>query len=200
MANVGVNSQHVYLPTPVQDATTGAVQVASVGIAAPADARTALGDGWASSIGYVGEDGLALSGVMASGDAIRDWAKTKIRVMSGDADPTIALPAVQIDADMLRLVVGDDNVSVTAATKDHGEQIAVSFDGKVGPARAWCFSMKDEGRRVRVFVPNAQVSDLGDLSFVPGAAHTYSLTLSLNSDANGKSVYVMYDDGEMLSA
>lgn len=197
----GIDSNKVYLPEPDQTKTTGAVGIGKVGIAkAPTDARAKLDATWADSIGYVGEDGISIKGLIAAGDAIRDWAKKRIRTTSGDADPSISLPAIQVDEAMARMLVGTANVMVTPATATSGKVIHIAFDGKPGPNNALCFSMKDENRRVRVYVPSAQVTDLDVVEFVPDSANQFAMTLSLNADETGHYVYFIYDDGVVTSA
>lgn len=197
----GIDSNKVYLPEPDQTKTTGAIGIGKVGTAkAPTDARTKLDATWADSIGYVGEDGISVKGLVAAGDAIRDWAKKRIRTTSGDADPSISLPAIQVDETMARMLVGTANVTVTPATATSGKVINIAFDGKPGPNNALCFSMKDENRRVRLHVPSAQVTDLDNVEFVPDSANQFAMTLSLNADETGHYVYFIYDDGVVTGA
>ncbi len=197
----GIDSNKVYLTGPDQTKTTGAVGIGKVGTAkAPTDARAQLDATWADSIGYVGEDGISVKGLIAAGDAIRDWAKKRIRTTSGDADPSISLPVIQVDEVMARMLVGTEDVTVTPATATSGKVIKIAFDGKPGPNNALCFSMKDENRRVRVYVPSAQVTDLDDVEFVPDSANQFAMTLSLNADETGHYVYFIYDDGVVTSA
>ena len=192
----GINAHHVYLPEPDQTDTTGAVGIGKVGVVeVPTNARVKLGTTWADSIGYVGEDGISVKGLVAAGNAIRDWAKKRIRTTSGNAEPSISLPAIQVDEAMARMLVGAANVTVTPATATSGNVINIAFDGKPGPDNALWFSMKDEDRRVRVYVPSAQVTDLDDVDFVPDSANQFSMTLSLNADKTGHYVYFIYDDG-----
>ena len=197
----GIDANKVYLPSPDQTKTTGAVNVGKVGEAkAPTDARTKLDETWKDSIGYVGSDGMTISGLIAAGDAIRDWAKRRIRTASGEADPSISLPAIQVDRAMAEMLVGSGNVTVTPATTTNGETIRIAFDGNPGPETALCFNMKDENRRVRVYVPSAQVTDLDTVSFLPDSANTFAMTLSLNADETGHYAYFIYDDGVVLAA
>lgn len=197
----GIDANKVYLPSPDQTKTTGAVNVGKVGEAkAPTDARTKLDETWKDSIGYVGSDGMTISGLIAAGDAIRDWAKRRIRTASGEADPSISLPAIQVDRAMAEMLVGSGDVTVTPATTTNGETIRIAFDGNPGPENALCFNMKDENRRVRVYVPSAQVTDLDTVSFLPDSANTFAMTLSLNADETGHYAYFIYDDGVVLAA
>lgn len=197
---MGIDVSKVYVPSPVQDATTGAVQLAQVGTPCPDGARDKLSSPWTSDLGYIGEDGLTVSGLISAGDALRDWAKKKIRTLDGEAEPTISIPVIQVDATLAEVMVGKDNVTTVAATNEAGNVVKIAWDGKPGPNKSWCCSMKDEDRRVRVFVPDAQVTECDDVSFVPGSANTYSLTLSLNADETGHYIYFIYDDGEVLAS
>ena len=197
----GIDSKHVYLTGPDQTATTGAVQVAKVGTAAPTDARTKLTtDTWGSGLGYIGEDGITVSGLIAAGDAIRDWAKRKIRTTDGEADPSVSMPSIQVDEDLVKLLLNEGDYEIVKATTEHGNQIKMMWSGNPGPERAISISMKDGDRRVRVYLPDAQVTDLDDVSFKPDSANTYAMTLSLNADSTGHYCYFMYDDGEVTAA
>lgn len=190
----GINPAQVYLPTPDQTKTTGAVAVAPLGTTAPADARTALPNAWESG-GYIDENGIAL-GISKSFTAIKDWAQSVVRKALTDFDGTIALSFLQVDQFAAERILGEDNVTVTAATQTAGQNIKMAIGAQVAPAESWCFSMKDGDRRVRVYVPNGQITEIsGDVSFTPGAANVWPCTLSCYDDGTGHSIYVIYDDG-----
>lgn len=193
----GVNSAQVYLPTPYQTGTTGAVNVAPLSTAAPTDARTALEAGWTSG-GYVSEDGITL-GLSRSFANIKDWSQANVRKALTDFDGTIQCAFLQVDEFAATEMFGADNVTKTAADGSHGEQLAIAIGAEVAPAKSWCWNMKDGERRVRVYCPNAQVTELGDVQFVPGAGNIYPSTIAAYPDANGKSIYVFYDDGQVVS-
>lgn len=194
----GINPEQVYLPSPDQSKTTGAVAIAPIGTAAPTDARTALGGTWVSG-GYIDENGIALS-ISKSFTTIKDWAMSVVRKALTDFDGTIALSFLQVDEFAAQRVLGTANVAKTAASASHGEQLTLSVGPDVAGAESWCFSMKDGNRRVRVYVPNGQITEIsGDVSFTPGAANIWPCTLSCYDDGTGHSIYVFYDDG-VLSA
>lgn len=190
----GINPEQVYLPSPDQSKTTGAVAVAPIGTTAPTDARTALANTWASG-GYIDENGIALS-ISKSFTTIKDWAMSTVRKALTDFDGTIALSFLQVDEFAAQRVLGTANVAKTAANTTHGEQLKLSVGPDVAGAESWCFSMKDGNRRVRVYVPNGQITEIsGDVSFTPGAANVWPCTLSCYDDGTGHSIYVFYDDG-----
>ena len=195
----GINAQQVYLPSPDQSKTAGAISVAALGTEVPTDARTALGSGFESG-GYVSENGISL-GVSRSTQAIKDWSMATVRKALTDFDGTISLEFLQVDKFAADRILGSANVTTTAKTRDHGNQLGMKIGPAMAEAEAWVFSMKDGERRVRVVVPNGQITELpSDVSFVPGAANIWPATLSCYDDGNGYSIYVYYDDGEMLAA
>lgn len=190
----GINPAQVYLPTPDQSKTTGAVAVAPLGTTAPTDARAALPNAWESG-GYIDENGITL-GISKSFTAIKDWAQSVVRKALTDFDGTIALSFLQVDQFAAERILGEDNVTVTAATQTAGQNIKMAIGAQVAPAESWCFSMKDGDRRVRVYIPNGQITEIsGDVSFTPGAANVWPCTLSCYDDGTGHSIYVIYDDG-----
>lgn len=195
---MGIDVHKVYVPTPIQDGTTGAIQIASVGVTAPNDARTVLSTGWENSLGYISSDGITLSGLMAAGDALRDWSQAGIRTLDGQAQPTITIPSMQVDETMASIITAD--YSTETATTEHGGVLHMSFTGGVGPANAYAFSMKDENRRIRIFAPNAQVTNIDDITFAPTAAVLFGTTLSLNADDSGHFVYLIFDDGQVTKS
>lgn len=194
----GIDAQKVYLPTPDQSATTGAVAVAPVGTTAPTDARTALPNDWDTG-GYVDENGLSLS-LTRSITPIKDWSQATVRNALTEFDGTLSFAFLQIDQFAAERILGTDNVEVTAATASAGEILKWKIGAELPDIEAWCFSMKDGNRRVRVYCPNAQITELtGDITFVPNAANVWGCSLAAYPDENGKSIYVIYDDGVVVS-
>lgn len=190
----GINSAQVYLPSPDQSTTTGAVAVAPLNTAAPTDARTALPSAWQSG-GYIDENGIALS-ISKSFTAIKDWAMSNVRKALTDYDGTISLSFLQVDQFAAERILGAANVTATAASQTAGKTVKMGVGPNVAPAESWCFSMKDENRRIRVYIPNGQITEIsGDVSFTPGAANVWPCTLSTYDDGTGHSIYVIYDDG-----
>ena len=193
----GIDAAQVYLPSPDQSSTTGAIAVAPLGTTAPTDARTALGVAWTSG-GYVGEDGVTLS-VSRSTSAIKDWSQANVRKALTDFDGTIGLSFLQMDEFAAKELFGASNVTVTAANTTHGNELSIGIGAELPPMKSWAFSMKDGARRVRIYLPIAQVTEIGDVTFVPSAGNSYPATISCYPDSTGKSIYVFYDDGEMTS-
>lgn len=194
----GINPSKVYAPTPDQTSTVGAIAVAPTSTAAPTDARTALAEAWKTS-GYISEDGLSAS-ASRSTSVIKDWSKASVRTLVTEFGVTFSFNFLGVDEFALKRMLGESNVAVTAASADHGEQLKASIGAELPPVEAWCFSMKDEDRRVRVYVPRAQFTEIAQLDFKPDAGHIWGGTLTAYDDGTGHYFYVFYDDGEVVSA
>lgn len=193
----GINAKQVYLPSPDQSSTTGAVAVADIATAAPTDARTALPAAWTTG-GYIDENGLSLS-LSRSMTAIKDWSQSTVRKALTDFDGTATCNFLQMDEFAAKALFGDGNVTATAATTSTGNLLTIAIGAELPEIKSWCFNMKDGDARVRVYMPQAQITEIGDVSFVPGAGNIYPATISAYPDGNGKSIYVFYDDGDVVS-
>ena len=189
----GVNSNQVYLLGPDQSTTVGALYVAPKGTAKPSDARTALPNTWASG-GYISEAGITLN-VSRSNSNLRDWGLNNVRVVSTDFGTTITGEFLQIDEQAAKNLFGAANVSKTAANSTHGEQLTISIGPELPPEQAFCINMKDGNRRGRICAPNAQITEIGSMTFVPSAGNVWPFTITCNDDGTGHSVYVYFDDG-----
>lgn len=199
---MGLNVNNVVMPSPDQSETTGAIQLAKVGVKAPTDAITALptSDWSGENSGYVSSDGVTISGLVAAGDAVRDWSLSRVRTTKGEAEPTIQIPTISLDKFLCSLLLTSGDYTYTNATNAHGNQLSLAFSGNVGPANALVINMKDEARRLRIFAPSVQVTDCDDLTLVPSDVLSVALTLSLNVDSDGHYLYLFFDDGQTVAA
>lgn len=157
--------------------------------AAPAYPGEALSSDW-EEIGAISEDGISY-GLNYSKDAIRNWALEIERLKSADGDATIQAPFIDTTEEVFNTLFGSDNVTVTAATADHGKMISV----EIGPdtqteGEAFLFLMKDGDDMIMIYSPKAFVTAVDDIDFAPDDAITWNATLS------SKSWTVTKDDGQ----
>lgn len=194
---MALDATKVYAPTPDQSPTTGAVAVADVGVTPPTDARTALGSAWDDG-GYVDENGISLA-VTRNTTPIRDWSKSVVRNLLTEYNGAVNCNFLQVDEFSAKRMFGEDNVTVTAATSAHGVQMKVEIGSQLPPIEAFCFSMKDGDARVRAFIPRGQFTDVNQIDFKPDAGNVIGGTIATYDDGTGHSIYVMYDDGVVVS-
>lgn len=192
---MALDKSKVLVGTPDQN-TTGAIAKAPIGTALPTDAVTALNSAFVAG-GYVSEDGLKLTPSISTSD-IRDWSGSLVRRIIQTFDGTLSWSMLQTDEDSLKAAFGDANVTVTAATSGHGKQLSVSLNATLPERSAWAFSMKDGENRIRVVVPDGQITTVGEVGFTSGGAIMWPVTLSCYPDASGNCIYIYTDDGETI--
>jgi hypothetical protein len=178
--------------------TTGAVMDGPVGTTLPTSAVDEIAEGFKSS-GYISDDGLALTPDRSTTD-INDWSGAAVRTFLKSFTATITWSEMEMSYDSLRHAFGEDNVKKIPATKDHGEQVVVSLNSSIPPARSWLFRMKDGATKIMIVVPNGQITAVDELDFTSSDAVKLPLTLSCHPDSTGNSIYIYTDDGVKASA
>lgn len=188
-----VNSQNIFVGAPLQS-VTGAVFTAPVGTTLPTDATTELDQAFTSS-GYVSEDGVSLEPERSTTN-IRDWSHTVVRTLVDETSATVSFSLLELSEEGLKQAFGDGKVTKTEANSSHGVQLAISVDAEMPDAKAWVFNMKDGDRRVRLVIPNGQVTSLPSMTFAAGEAITVPVDIVCNPDSSGV-IYAIYtDDGQ----
>lgn len=149
----------------------------------PTDATTAL-EASLVNLGYVSEDGL-VNGIEVSTEDITAWGGDTVLTVRTSRSETFAWTFIQTNADVLAEVYGPDNV-----TEEIDGSLTVLHNSKDLPRRLYVFEILMTGNRVkRIVVPNAQITEVGDVSYVDGEAIGYEVTLSAYPDENGNTAY-----------
>lgn len=188
---MAVDAKSVLVGAPEQ-AVTGAVNFAAIGTALPTDATSAL-TGFTDA-GYVSQDGLTLTPDYSTTD-INDWSGAVVRTLLESFTGEISWTFIQTSENELKALLGEDNVTVTAANTTHGKQLAIAMGAELAPERSYAFKMKDGDAKVLIVCPNAQIIPDGDITFVANDAISWGCKLSCHPDASGKSIYIYTDDG-----
>ena len=212
------NVNDVRIGAPEQK-TTGAIKHAPVGTTLPV-----LSDIGASGVTldpafvgdeYVSEDGLTLSPSMSTTN-IKDWSGSTVRkvhdevelfqILDAALNLSVALNGIscfcrgsfrvlRFSGYELKIAFGDDYVTSAAASSAHGAQVRAALGAHLPDTQSWVFLMKDGDARVVIVVPNGQITEVGDVTFVSNNAIGWQVTLSTYPDSDGNSIYIMTDDG-----
>lgn len=193
----GIDANKVYLPTPDQSSTTGAVAVAPVDTELPKTAREKLDDSVWESGGYVGDAGIAISTNKGT-TVIKDWSQGTVRKALSDFDGTISVPFLQIDEFAAKRLVGKNNAVFAEANAQHGNMLTIDLGPDMPEIEAYCFSMKDGESRIRVVVPRGQITNIDAINFVPNAANSWPGTLACYAGPDGWAIRVIYEDGTVI--
>lgn len=193
-----MNNSSIFVASPVQT-TTGMVLDAPLGTPLPTDTKTDLNEVFKGS-GYVSEDGVSVS---------PSWDTTELKDMSGSTvrtlldgftgEITFSLMNL-LDTQSVKQAFGEGNVTVTPATTTEGQHLAIAIGAELPPAREWVFNMKDGDAKVRIVVPNGQITAIDSIEFNKSNSANLPVTLTCNSDNSGKSIYIYTDDGQKVGA
>jgi len=152
----------------VRVGVSGKVQVAPLGTTAP----TGIDATWtgATDLGYVSEDGLTES-TSTTMEKIRAWQnRTIVRSVVTEGETTFQLTLIQTNEDILTEVYG-------LGSGDIASGAFVSDPEVERPHKAWCFDVIDGTNLVRKFIPDGQITEVGDIVYQNGAAIGFQITV-----------------------
>ena len=173
---------------------TGGVLIGPTDATLPDDATTAVDPGFVAA-GYVSSDGLTETNGRTT-DKIREWGGATVKVVQTEYTVTYQLTFIEsLNSDVLAAVYGDGNITTTAATSSTGTLQTVAVNKATLPHKAFVFEMKDGNARIRIVVPNGQVTEVGDITYNNGSAVGYQVTIEAFEDASGNNAYKYLDDG-----
>jgi len=172
---------------------------AALGTALPTDAREPLDDGF-RGLGYVSNDGITRT-VEVSTEDIQDMNLDIVRTINTDVSVQISSALLEVNADLLVELYGEDNVTVTPASSSAGEQIAVKFTAEQLPRKSYVIELVDGDDLGRFVIPEGQVITPGggELVFAKNQAIQHTLTVRAYRDASGDYFHHYTDDGQFGS-
>ena len=172
--------------------STGMFYHAPAGTALPTSPADTLDAAWAH-IGDVSDAGITLA-FNKSTENLRNWANVVKRVIMTEHSETMQSPIMDTTAETFKAVVGEANVTITAATAQHGAITKVNLsDGALPPEEAFLWVMKDGDDLIAIGCTNGQVSAVDNVSFAPGAAINWTPTITAMGDDGFQ---LIMDDGQ----
>lgn len=169
---------------------TGMFFHAPAGTALPTYPAEELDEAW-KEVGDVTDAGITLA-TNKSVTNLRNWANVIKRVIMTEHSETIQAPIMDTTEESLKTVVGEGNVTSTAATSTHGKIVSVNLsDGDLPPEEAFLWLMKDGDAMIAIGCTNGQVSSVDNVTFAPGNAITWTPTIT----AMGEGFQLIMDDG-----
>lgn len=175
-------------------AVTGGVLAGPLTAPVPTTAIAAI-DAAIKPLGYVSEDGLEAQGERTV-NAIKDWNADIIAQLQTEHSVRFALTLYAAwDEDVLAVVFGAENLTVTPATPSSGKLIRVKETGSVLPNLVWIFDMKTADKKLRIVVPNGKISETTERAYVAGELAGFQVTVEAFKDDDGVKAYRYYDDG-----
>lgn len=167
----------------------GYIYRAPLGTTLPTDAVTALNAAF-KCLGYISEDGVTNSNE-TDNETIKDWnGDVVIQVSTGKTDTWSMTLIEAMNVEVLKVAFGDDNV-----TGDLEEGITVQANNAAQAAAEYIFEMIYNGNVLhRVVLPNAYVSEVGEVTYAAGSAVGFPITLTAALDSSGQSHYEYFKE------
>lgn len=146
--------------------------------------------------GYVSEDGLT-ENADRSTDKIRAWGGDTVKVVQTEFSLTYEFTFIEsVNADVLKTVYGTDNVQTTPATGEAGVMHSVIVNSETLPHQVFVFEIKDGDARIRIVIPDGQVTTVGEISYVDDNVVGYPVTVEAYQDDSGANAYKYLTDGK----
>lgn len=177
----------------------GGVMNGPLGSTLPTDAVTSV-DAAIKALGYISEDGLT-EATERSTEKIKAWGGDIAKVVQTEFSATFSFTFIEtLNADVLKVVNGDGNVTTTAATPTTGTLHAVKVTGEQLDHDVWVFEVRDGTARIRIVVPNGQITTVGEVTYSDGGVVSYPVTVETFKDSNGAYYYKYLDNGVFSGA
>ena len=162
----------------------------------PISAATPLTAQWkALDLGTLSEDGLSISYTRSS-NKVKDFdGATYLTVQDDFAD---GFKATFLDVDNLNLlesVFGTANVTTSAATSSHGEQITIFHAPEQLPFQQAVITVRSGAKRKTYVAEVCQVSEIAEIKDVYNDATKYEVTWEVLRGSDGKFLKEYRDDG-----
>ena len=150
---------------------TGMFYHAPAGTALPTTLSTALPSAWVDA-GDVTDAGITLA-MEKSVTNLRNWANQIKRSILTEHSETIQSPLMNTTEESLKVVVGEDNVTVA------NDVVTVNLsDGKLPPEEAFLWLMKDGDDLIGIGCSKGQVTAVDNVSFAPNNAINWIPTIT----------------------
>jgi len=175
--------------------TDGAVYTHDIGatITAPTNATSAL-DVDFKEVGAVSDDGITESFSQDRTDVFIWQGATLARRLPGQTSLTFTFAAAETKLLTLQLQYPGSTVASTT------EGASVAQKAPTTDIRAWVLHGKDGASRAqRVYIPNGEITERGDVVWSSGGITVYEWTLSAYVDTNSVFAYRYYIDANMAS-
>jgi hypothetical protein len=174
---------------------TGGVLSAPEGTALPTSA-TAVTTGFVA-LGLIGEDGLSETADRST-DQIRAWGGSLARTVQIEYGLSYTFQFITTNKAVLEEVHGVDNVTVTPGVDPAFDELAIAVNNKQLPVKPYMFEVKDGDNRIRIVIPNGQITAVGGVTYSHNDIIRREVTLTCYADESGNEAY-LYITGPAVS-
>ena len=162
----------------------GAIYRAAYGTTLPTSTTASL-DAAFEEMGYASEDGVTNTNSPET-ENIRAWGGDVVLTVQNSKDDTFKIKLIEaLNEDTLAAVYGSANVSGTLSTG-----ITVNVNADEAEEASWVIDMiMRNGAAKRIVIPDAKITEVGDIVYADNEAVGYEITLTAMPDSSGNNHY-----------
>lgn len=161
----------------------GAIFVAPTSTTLPTDAKSKLNDAF-KELGYASEDGVTNTNSPDS-DTVKSWGGYTVMVLQNEKADEFTFTLIEAtNVEALKMIYGDGNVTGTLETG-----IKITANATPPTARALVIDMVLQNALKRIVIPNATVSEIGEISYTDSDPIGYETTIQALPDDAGNTHY-----------
>ena len=161
----------------------GAIYRAPVGTTLPTSVDGALDEAF-EGLGYCADDGLTNTNSPES-DSVTAWGGDTVYTMQTSKEDTFGFKLIEVlNINVLKVVYGDNNVSGSLA-----DGITVKANTDAMEESSWVIDIIMNGALKRVVIPQAKITEIGDITYKDDEVAGYELKLTATPDASGQTHY-----------
>lgn len=149
----------------------GVVSSAPLATAAPTAIDSTLNVAF-NDVGYISEDGVVESNATTV-ERKRAWQKAApVRTLVTEGETTFTFTMLQTNSETLSVYYGLEPEDIDGATGSF-----VTSGATEKPHRSWVLDFIDGDELIRKYIPDGQVTETGDISYVSSDVIAYEVTL-----------------------
>ena len=166
---------------------SGAIYYAELGTTLPDDTSDSLSA--FTELGYASEDGVTNTNSPES-EVIRAWGEFIVLTVQNSKDDTFKVKLIEaLNEDVLKAVYGSGHVTATS------EGFMVEATADEAEAYSWVIDMvMRDNTAKRIVIPNAKITELGDIVYTDNEAVGYEITLTCMPDEDGVNHYEYFKE------
>ena len=174
---------------------TGGILSGPKGSPLPTDVSSTI-DASIVGVGYISDDGVSES-MNRETDKIKAWGGDVVKIVQSEHSVTYQYTMIEAArAEVNREVYGEPNVTATVANTTHGTLLAIKVTAEQLPHRVRVMEIKDGDARVRIVLPDSQITEVGDITYQDASIIAYPVTVEAFPDDSGVKAYKYTDDGK----
>ena len=165
----------------------GAIYYAALGTTLPDDTSDSLSS--FTELGYASEDGVTNTNSPET-EVLRAWGGDVVLTVQNSKDDTFKIKLIEaLNEDVLKVIYGSTNVSSTT------EGFSVEVTSDEAEAGSWVIDMvMRNSAKKRIVIPNAKITEVGDIVYADNEAVGYEITLTCMPDEDGVNHYEYFKE------